>query len=358
MLRGIVAAGLAGLTSLTACTGLMRELDRAGLEDAVEALMWDGPTGDPASLRRLAREHDLARDTAPTGAQIHTARALDDWTVELDDGTEVTPTVMRFTSHVGRPDQSDNAVFYFYAGRSVDRAIVWAPGMGFGERAFTFIDDFFIAALEQGWSVAVWVPPYHRERRAGEADDGDGFLAADPAANFRLLLTGVAELRTVVAWLRARGAERVGGWGGSMGAAMLLLAESVEPLDHLTVMIPVVDWRALMLENELTAPAVGRLVAAGYDRTLLEQAYRLLSPADHALRVDPARVQILYARYDQLTPEATIRKYAADRGITAVRAYEHSHATILLAGDLDADYRAFLARVTETEQPTAGRASR
>jgi hypothetical protein len=99
-------------------------------------------------------------------------------------------------------------------------------------------------------------------------------------------------------------------------------------------------------------------VAAGYDRTLLEQAYRLLSPADHPLRIDPARVQILYARYDQLTPEATIRRYAADRGITAVRAYEHSHATILLAGDLDADYRAFLARVTEDEQPAAGRASR
>jgi hypothetical protein len=134
-----------------------------------------------------------------------------------------------------------------------------------------------------------------------------------------------------------------------MGAAMLLLAENVERLDHLTVMIPVLDWRALMLDHELTAPAVNRLLVSGYDRPLLERAYRLLSPVNHALQLPPARVQILYARQDQLTPEATTRRYATHRRIDAVRAYEHSHATILLAGDLDTDYRTFLARMTKTD---------
>jgi hypothetical protein len=298
-------------------------------------------------LRQLVDHHDLARDTAPTSDAIRTGQALVDWTVELGDGTDVTPRVMRFASPVSRPDQTEDAVFYFYPGRSPDRAILWAPGMGFGDRAFVFIDDFFTAALEQGWSVAVWVPPYHRERRAMGADDGEGFLVADPAANVRLMLAGVTELRTVIAWLRVRGAERVGAWGGSMGAAMLLLAENVEPLDHLTVMIPVLDWRALMLDHELTAPAVNHLLVSGYDRTLLDRAYRLLSPVSHPLRLPPARVQILYARQDQLTPEATTRRYATDRRIDAVRAYQHSHATILLASDLDTDYRTFLARMTD-----------
>jgi hypothetical protein len=315
-------------------------------------LVEGGSPGRPAALRQLVDAYDLGRDTAPKPVSIQTVRTLDDWTVELGDGREVTPRVMRFPSLIGRPDQADSAVFYFYEGRSAQRAILWAPGMGFGDRAFTFIDDFFVAALEQGWSVAVWVPPYHRERRAARAGDGDGFLVADPAANFRLLLTGVTELRTIMAWLRGRGVARIGAWGGSMGAAMLLLAESVEPLDHLTAMIPVLDWGALLLDNELTAPAVERWVASGYDRALLERAYRFLSPAARELRLQPERVQILYARHDQLTPEATTRQYAADRKIVAVRAYDHSHATILLAGDLDADYREFLARMTSAAGPS------
>jgi hypothetical protein len=334
------------LVLASACTGLMREIDRAGLGDVAVALAETGPPGDPEALRRLVAEHDLARDTAPSAVEVRALHALDDWTVELEDGSEVSPQVMRFESRVARSDQSDTAVFYLYERERSDRAVLWVPGMGFGDSAFRFIDEFFVTALERGWSVAVWVPPYHRDRRAPDRDDGEGFLVSDPAANFRLLLASVTELRTIAAWLREHGAERVGGWGGSMGAAMLLLAESVDSLDHLTVMIPVVDWRALMLDNEVTAPAADRLLAAGYERALLERAYELLSPAAHPLRLDGSRVQILYARHDQLTPEATTRRYADERNIAAVHGYEHSHATILLSGDLETDYRVFLAQMS------------
>ena len=64
------------------------------------------------------------------------------------------------------------------------------------------------------------------------------------------------------------------------------------------------------------------------------------------------RVQLLYARHDQLTPEALTLKYATTRGIAAVHGYDHSHATMLLAGDIRRDYREFLSKMTLQETGT------
>ena len=111
---------------------------------------------------------------------------------------------------------------------------------------------------------------------------------------------------------------------------------------HTSLMIPVLDWRTVAIEHELMAPTVEYLERAGYDRALLGNAYGLLSPVEYSLPLPPQRVQLLYARHDQLTPEALTLRFAKSRGLCAIQAYDHSHATILLAGALPRHYRDFL----------------
>ena len=84
-----------------------------------------------------------------------------------------------------------------------------------------------------------------------------------------------------------------------------------------------------------------RLRAAGYPDQLVQRAYQAISPRYQPGNIDSHSVFVHYARYDRLTPEALTLQFARERGI-AVKGYDESHGTILLNGEMLADYRRFL----------------
>ncbi len=143
-------------------------------------------------------------------------------------------------------------------------------------------------------------------------------------------------------YLRERNVARVGAWAGSMGASMILLCGQTEPLDHLCMMIPVLDWRKSVLDNMLLRSVRSRIVSAGFDTGELASAYRLISPAYLPLPLAPERTQKFFGRYDQLNDSAIALDFAKRNGVTDIIGYPRSHSTQLFDGKMIRDYGRFL----------------
>jgi len=177
---------------------------------------------------------------------------------------------------------------------------------------------------------------------------GDGLLSADPAIDLETVATVLGELEGGLNILRARGATDFSAWGGSMGAALLLLLAERERFDSLVLMIPVIDWNAILDKPAMEAVRA-RLREAGYLDALVVRAFAAVSPDDRLWLPGSTKALIQYARFDRLTPESLTSDFARKYGIEA-SGYEESHATILLDEKMFADYRNFLDGLTPSNQ--------
>jgi len=95
--------------------------------------------------------------------------------------------------------------------------------------------------------------------------------------------------------------------------------------------------------------AVARFEKAGFPESLLTEAYGIVNPVKYQLKIDPSRVQIMYAEYDQLTPEDAMIKFAQKNNIKKLIAYPRSHATMLLTRKIYGDYGLFLDTLNHAE---------
>lgn len=236
----------------------------------------------------------------------------------------------------------DDAVFYlYYRGRlSGKRAILWIPGYGVSDFAFGFIRKFFAAELDHNYAILFYTLPGHLERIPKGEKTGEALLSADPAVNLQTVSIVMGELEAGMKRLRERGISGFDGWGGSMGAAFLMLLAEQETFGHLVLMIPVVDWNSI-LDSPPMKPVRERLSSAGYPDELLRSAYDAVSPASRRGKILAGRVLIQYARFDRLTPESLTLDFARSRAFRAI-GYDDSHSTILLDPKVAEDYRKFL----------------
>ncbi len=155
------------------------------------------------------------------------------------------------------------------------------------------------------------------------------------------MVNSVKELRTVYNYLKDEGAVSIGAWGGSMGGALAFMLQSLEIIDHLAVMIPVLDWNTFITPEEIY-PCYEE---EGFSKETLKKAYSLISPVSYPLTIQPGRVQIEAALYDQLNPVWSIRNYAKNNGIKDFHTYKAGHALILLDKKIYRDYALFLERL-------------
>ncbi len=249
-----------------------------------------------------------------------------------------------FPSLVRHKDGQDTAVFYLYRNKELNgrKVILWVPGIGVSDFAFRFIKKFFIEELKRDYDIVFYVPPFHMERSETGRKNSEGFFTADAARNVDIILNSVRELRTISGYLKDKGVKSIGGWGGSIGAAMLLLGSQMVALDHLCIMIPIIDWDTVFLNNFHMKKIVDRITKEGVREDLLARAYGLINPANYSLNIDPDRIHIMYAEYDQLTPSKIIVDYAKEKRISKIVSYKRSHATILLTSKLYKDCGYFL----------------
>lgn len=332
---------------ITGCAYIQKKIDAGGIEDIAEEILEDYDVDGPDSLARYLKELNLKTDTLPNKTGSIKRHRGNRWEMSLPSGRNVVHEKIEFPSQLMAGKKKDTACFYIFRTKEFkgSRYILWVPGLGVSDFAFRFIKDFFQEQLSRDWNICFYVPPRHLERTVSGLENGEGFLRADTVKNIELIVQMIKELRTACEYLRGMGVKRIGGWGGSIGATALLQASRFEDFDHLCVMIPVINLKTIAVDNIEMKPVIERLIVSGYTKGALVEAYCAVSPEKNALTVNPSRVQILLARYDQMTSEKLIWRYAEKNNITNIKAYDRGHGTILLTSDMYNDYGSFLDKM-------------
>lgn len=329
---------------LCSCSYAQKRLDISGLKDLAAEITADFPPGSPERLQTFVNTTSLAKDTEPASDIHYTISPLLKWHIQHPSGDKLIMEKITFPSGIRHKNGLDTAVFYVYrTGELKDKKVIlWVPGAGVSDFAFRFIKYFFLEALLRNYNIVFYVPPYHLERTEAGNKNGAGLLTSDHERNISVLLNSMRELRTMISYLKSNGVTKIGGWGGSIGATMLLLTEQMEEFDHLNMMIPIIDLNTVLFNNIYMLNAVAQFEKAGFSVNLLMQAYGIVNPIKYQLKINPKCVQIMYAEYDQLTPESAMIEFAQKNNIEKLIAYPRSHATMLLTSRLYEDYGLFL----------------
>jgi hypothetical protein len=346
---------------LSDCLEVGRYLDNSGLRAIAENINQDFQPGTPERLAGFVDDFDWNEVGNPSAD-------IDDDIAGYIDGEPPTPwrldkempmplrqqryrfpQTFRFIP-ADPPDAAGNsAIFYRYQrlDQTSSGTIVFLPGFAVSDFAFRFIKRLFVSILEEGWDLVVYVPPFHLERGATLGKDPQYRLfTADITLNVRYQAAMVKEVRTVMRLLRQENPSKpIGGWGGSLGAAILLLVDQWEDWDHAALMIPIVDWNEVLFSEECATQCRVAFHQAGFADGLLQDAYSLISPNRYPLRMAPERVFIQLATHDQLSPASAVEAYAEKHHLARLQAYRASHATVLLSSRVYRDYADFLRTV-------------
>jgi dienelactone hydrolase len=143
--------------------------------------------------------------------------------------------------------------------------------------------------------------PLHGPRRVGRRG-GDGYLSGDFLDTIHAQTQAVWDIRRLIAWLRAEGAQRVGVQGVSLGGyTVALLASLEEDLDCVIAGIPAVDFlRLLRSHTPEILLHIARAMGIRFDR--IEQLLRVISPLAHRPRVPHPRRYLYAGVADRLAP--------------------------------------------------------
>lgn len=333
------------LLSVFSCTALQKYIDKTGIESSCRDIMNLYTPGDPAELDDFLRDFSLSDSTAPYDTGIPEVKDIGKWRLDIPGVEGLIQEKLFFRTPLSSLTHSnDKLVIYTYRqGLSYgDKVLLFIPGMGVSDAALFFIGNFFKEIVKRGYTLAVYIPPYHLERIPEGADSGVGFFNHDSQRNSKIITGCTSEIRSIVKFFRSRGSDDISAWGGSMGASFLLLSAHFERYSHLTLMIPVLDWNSLLLDNPGFCILKQQLISDGYDEEVLRKLYNLVSPLNYSLLTEPGKVFFMTAQYDQLTSMELTEKYRETHNNPLIKIYKRSHSTILTDYDIYSDYAAQL----------------
>jgi hypothetical protein len=144
--------------------------------------------------------------------------------------------------------------------------------------------------------------PYHDQRMPPELHRADYIVSANVARTVQVCRQAVLDARRAIAWLAARGYDRIGILGTSLGSCLALLTTAHEPLiraealNHISPHFADVVWRGLSTRH----------VRAGLDGHIeldvLRALWRPISPRWYLERLRDRKTLLVYARYDLTFP--------------------------------------------------------
>ncbi|HEX8499908.1 MAG TPA: dienelactone hydrolase family protein [Pyrinomonadaceae bacterium] len=147
--------------------------------------------------------------------------------------------------------------------------------------------------------------PYHEERRPAEIERADYMVSPNVGRTLQSLRQAVVDARAAAAWLRARGYERVGVTGTSIGSCTAFLAfvhdERIDAgvFNHVSGYVADVVWRGISTQH----------VRAGVEGSLtieeLREAWLPISPMSYTRRLTGLRrrpMRFIAARHDLTFP--------------------------------------------------------
>jgi hypothetical protein len=183
--------------------------------------------------------------------------------------------------------------------------MLWVPGVTIGFADWPGLTEYFRLVLEAGADVVLLEPPYHFSRAPEGTGSGEAFLSTDFADHLAAFAQEISDLRRLsrLAALPGR-AGLLGASAAPWGRRVVMRAATFEEaFDFLVVKQPLVDWNAVLARPEMEG-ARRRILAEGVTPEAMERAYRALDPREAKPRLSPARIALLYGRFDQIAPEA------------------------------------------------------
>jgi hypothetical protein len=144
--------------------------------------------------------------------------------------------------------------------------------------------------------------PYHDWRMPPELHRADYIVSANVARTVQVCRQAVLDARRAIAWLAARGYERIGILGSSLGSCLALLTTAHEPLiraealNHISPHFADVVWRGLSTRH------VREGLDGHIELDLLRTLWRPISPRWYLERLHDRKTLLVYARYDLTFP--------------------------------------------------------
>lgn len=326
--------------TLNSCVRIKVWMDNSGIKGYSEMILkeYDSKT---ASISAEVK-NDARLSTTTRAARIHTV-PMREWRL---DGIPLQRQAT-FPSYIKQSDGNyDTAIFYIYSQTELKGSdvILWIPGFGVSDFAFRFIKTFFKNELAAGYTVVFYNIPYHLGRIEQGKEAGEGLVTASNETNLENISQILDEIKVINTYLRSNGVKSVSGWGGSIGAVFLWLSSEQIQFRHMTLMIPVVDWNTLVFHPHMS-PVREVMNQSGISDSRLKDLYSAVSPINTPTLTDPDRIQILYAKYDQFTPERKTLLFAEKWNIQNVIGYQESHASILINSQMYKDNKNFISRM-------------
>jgi hypothetical protein len=160
---------------------------------------------------------------------------------------------------------------------------------------------------ELGLNVAIPVLPLHGPRRTGWMS-GDGYFSGDCLDTLHAQAQAVWDVRRLLAWLRANGAESIGLYGLSLGGyTAALLAALEQGLRCVIAGIPATDF--VHLGQHHTPPAlIDAAESAGLDWERVTRVFRVISPLAMPVRVAWRRRFLFAGTADRIVPLIQARR--------------------------------------------------
>ncbi len=219
---------------------------------------------------------------------------------------------LTFPSQVETPHPANNTVHAQYhpaASRDRRRAVLVLPQWNADAEGHAGLCRFLARV---GISALRLTLPYHDARMPPELERADYIVSANVGRTLQVNRQAVLDARRAVAWLDARGHERIGILGTSLGSCLAALTAAHEPhiaaaaLNHVSPYFADVVWDGLSTAH----------VRAGLDGAIdLDRLRRLwlpISPWPYVERLRGTRVLLVYARYDLSFPVDLSRRFVTE----------------------------------------------
>jgi dienelactone hydrolase len=236
-----------------------------------------------------------------------------------------TRRVLRFESAIVTPHPENNLVQarYFPAENGSRRAAVvllpqWNSDAGGHIGLAKLLARFGMSGLRLSL-------PYHDVRMPPELSRADYIVSANVGRTLQVCRQAVVDARRAVMWLAARGYERIGILGTSLGSCLSMLTAAHEPLVRAAALNHVSPFFADVVWDGLSTTHVREGLAGRIALDDLRPLWLPISPQPYLARMRGKPTLLVYARYDLTFPVSLSQRLVRD-----FRAMELPHKVSVL----------------------------
>ncbi len=252
-----------------------------------------------------------------------------------DAGRIAGAEVSRFTFPTLHPmafPETNVAVGRLYSNLGDPRAPVVLISHGWAHRTLKTIEHLYVRPfLRAGFSVAFVAHPLHFERTPRGTYSGELVVSADVVLTVEAFRQGVVDLLGAANWLRARGHDRIGLFGYSLGGYLAGIMAAVRGDWSFAVLCGTGDSPiSPILDTRLGRNIREDLAACGMlDRDRLTRSWRIISPGAFRPRVPKEGILLIAGRYDRIMLPASVRRLWNAWGRPRLQWMNRGHYTLL-----------------------------